>query len=389
MTDFLWFLATVAVSCLVGWTAHKLKLPMGAMIGAMVAAAGFNLLTEHAYFYSEVRVGLQLLTGAMIGSRIGKEEAKSMKTIILPTVLLLVGMVILNIGFGTAVYKFSELDAATALFAVTPGGATDMAMISADLGANTAYVAILQIIRIVIIITVLPPIFKYIVKKTHYKEPNTILRTEEAQQAKKTAAQKMSDEEREDLAELADQLEDDPHEDLPVEPFRYNKRETMLLVGLFAAAAAGGLLFRALNVPAGAIIGAMICGMVYSIIFGKAVYPKGIRPWQQILAGAFIGASIDKATVASMDVLLIPTLIMLVGILVFVFVFSYLIHKITKLDYVTCLLACTPGGITEMSLLSEEVGADTPKIAIMQTARLVLVILLFPSMLKLILSFIG
>jgi len=378
MEETLWFAGTLAVSCLIGFTAHKLNLPMGAMLGALIAAAAFNLVTEHAVFYNELRIALQLLTGAMIGSRIGIEEAKSMKAILLPTVLLLIGMVAMNITFGAAVYSLSELDIVTSLFSVTPGGATDMAMISTDLGANTAYVAILQIIRIIIIITLLPPIFKVIVKKTHYKEHGgTIIRTEEA----KTSSR----EHEKGAAHGGERV----HDGLPVEPFRYNRREIILLAGLFLSAICGGLIFRALDVPAGAIIGAMLFGIAYSIIFGKAVYPSRIRPWQQILAGAYIGVSIDKETVASMDVLFIPLLIMIVGILLFVFVVSFIIHKLTKLDFVTCLLACTPGGITEMSLLSEDFGADTPKIAVMQTVRLVLVIMIFPAMLQAILSIFG
>ncbi|MCL2539111.1 MAG: AbrB family transcriptional regulator [Oscillospiraceae bacterium] len=379
MVEVLWFLGTLAVSCIVGFLAHKAKIPMGAMLGAMVAATAFNLITDHGVFYNELRILLQLLTGAMIGSRIGIEEAKSMKTILVPTVMLLIGMVVLNIAFGAAVFYLSELDIVTSLFSVTPGGATDMAMISADLGANTAYVAILQILRIIIIITLLPPIFKAIVKKTHYREfGGTIVRTEEA----KTAG-------REHEQRAASPDEEHPHDSLPVEPFRYNRRETILLAGLFVCAIAGGLLFRLLGVPAGAIIGAMLFGIAYSIVFGKAVYPKRMRPWQQVLAGAYIGVSIDKQTVASMDVLFIPLMIMIIGILVFVFLISLIIHKLSKLDFVTCLLACTPGGITEMSLLSEEFGADTPKIAVMQTVRLVLVIMIFPFMIQTILSMFG
>lgn len=379
MNGIVWFFATMSVSCLFGWTAHKLKLPMGAMIGAMVATAAFNLITDNALFYNEVRIALQMSTGAMIGCRIGMDEAKSMKTIILPTSVMLAGMVILNLSFGAAVYRFSRLDVATALFAVTPGGASDMAMISADLGANTAYVAILQVIRIIIIITVLPPVFKSIVKKTHYGGVLSITRTDEASQTALEHEAQLSLGSKEDRSH--------PHDKLETEPFRYNRREIILLAGLFICSAAGGFALYILDVPAGAIIGAMLAGITYTIIFGKAVFPKKIRPWQQILAGTYIGTCIDKATVESMDELLVPVLIMLAGIIIFVFLFSYIVHKMTKLDFVTSLLACTPGGITEMSLLSEEFGADTPKIAIMQTVRLVLVIMLFPGMITVVLHF--
>jgi uncharacterized membrane protein AbrB (regulator of aidB expression) len=73
---------------------------------------------------------------------------------------------------------------------------------------------------------------------------------------------------------------------------------------------------------------------------------------------------------------------MFVGIFVYVLIAAAAMHKLFKLDLAVCLLSCTPGGVQEMSLLSEDLGADTPKIAIMQTSRLMFVILLFPTMLE-------
>ena len=42
-----------------------------------------------------------------------------------------------------------------------------------------------------------------------------------------------------------------------------------------------------------------------------------------------------------------------------------------------------------MALLSEDLGADTPSVAVMQTARLVSVILFFPTLLKLYFRLVG
>ena len=42
-----------------------------------------------------------------------------------------------------------------------------------------------------------------------------------------------------------------------------------------------------------------------------------------------------------------------------------------------------------MSLLSEELGADTPKVAVLHTARLVFVILLFPCIIQMLLWLMG
>lgn len=158
----LFFALTLLVAAAGGIIGYKLKLPVGGMVGSMVAVILLNLVTEKAVFYPELRFPLQILGGAMIGSQIGREDLLAMKKIIFPTILLLLSMVVLNITFGTLMYVFSDLDLATALFASAPGGVSDMAIISTDLGANPAYVAIIQLCRLLTIFIFMPPIFRKI-----------------------------------------------------------------------------------------------------------------------------------------------------------------------------------------------------------------------------------
>ena len=69
----------------------------------------------------------------------------------------------------------------------------------------------------------------------------------------------------------------------------------------------------------------------------------------------------------------------MLGIVVYTFGMAFVLHKITKLDWITCMVASTPGGIQEMSLLADELGGDAPKVALIQTCRLIFVILILPS----------
>ena len=165
-----YFLLTLAVAAAGGLIGYKLKLPVGGMVGSMIAVIIFNVATEKAVFYSELRIVLQIFSGAMIGSQIGREDLLEMKKIIYPTALLLVSMVLLNLTFGTLMYVLSDLDLATALFASSPGGVSDMAIISADLGANPAYVAIIQLCRLLTIFIFMPPIFRKIINSRNNKK---------------------------------------------------------------------------------------------------------------------------------------------------------------------------------------------------------------------------
>ncbi len=154
---------------------------------------------------------------------------------------------------------------------------------------------------------------------------------------------------------------------------------------LALCALGGGLLLYTLGVSAGAMIGSMLACCMYNILGKKPVMlKKKLRVGVQIVCGAYIGTQIEIDNVMNLQQLLIPMGIMLVGMVLFVFVAGYVMHRVSKLDMATCMMACTPGGLQEMAMLSEELGADTPKIVIMQTARLMCVVMLFPVMIPLI-----
>ncbi len=349
--NLLFFFITLAVACLGAFIAIKLKVPAGAMVGSMAAVIAFNLLTDKGFFYKDLKIVMQLVSGAMIGGKLGREDVKELKTIILPVIILLVMMVVLNLAFGSAIYLASDLDIATSLFATTPGGVSDMALISQELGANTAYVAILQVFRLLIIYSFCPPLFRMKMKKQTAEN-----------KTKEAAVQEKG-------------------EEISFIPVRF--------AGLILAAAAIGYLFYRLGVTAGAILGGMVGGAIFTLAAGKTVFPKQVRTGLQIVAGAFIGMNMTRESMANIGALIVPILIMIVGILAFVFLTSWLIHKLTGLDYATCMFSSTPGGLQEMALLAEDMGVNPLKVSVMQTCRLFFVISFFPTMIRLIHMLVG
>lgn len=350
--DFLFFLLTLAVAAVGGLVAVKLKVPAGAMVGSMAAVIIFNVLTEKGFFYTDLRTVLQLISGAFIGCKVGKEDIFALRKVIWPTVILIISMVTLNLFFGAVIAGVSELDVPTALFATTPGGVADMALISEELGANPGYVAILQVFRLLIIFVFCPPIFKKIMNKKYGE-----------------------------LTQKTEAAEDKVKEK---KPFDFKQFGILLVVCVLC-----GMLFKTIGVTAGAMIGSMLGGAILTVFTKKVDFPKFIRTALQIFSGAFIGIRMNKESLMHMDDLIIPILIMTVGILMFVFATSFIMHKITGLDYPTCMFASTPGGLQEMSLLSEELGADTVKVAVMQTMRLIFVVSFFPTLNTIICGFLS
>ena len=59
------------------------------------------------------------------------------------------------------------------------------------------------------------------------------------------------------------------------------------------------------------------------------------------------------------------------------------------MDIITALFASAPGGVTDMALIAEDMGADSTKIAGMHSLRLITVIILFPSLIGGLIHILG
>lgn len=169
--------------------------------------------------------------------------------------------------------------------------------------------------------------------------------------------------------------------------FALEKLSDFLLMLLCAATL--GLLAHALGISAGGMIGAMIGSGAFCVARNRQRYPAWLKTALQFGSGAYIGTRIVREILWNFDHLLIPLAIMAAGIFAFTFATSALIRRLSHLDRSTAMLISTPGGIQEMSLLSEELGADTPKVAVLHTARLVFVILFFPYIMQALLYMMG
>ena len=354
MNPLLLFLITILVGTAGGLLTEKLNVPSGAMVGSMFAVMVLNLITDSGYFIPNVVTVLQILSGTMIGCRVGREDLAELKNLIKPIILLILAFIVMNLTFGILMVLFTDLDVPTALFSCTPGGASDMALIGEELGANPAQIALLQVVRLLIIFTFCPPLFRYLFKK-------------------KIGSAKTADTEND-------------NDSLPEISSIPEKTDYKKLAVLFLFCTAAGLLMHYLGVTSGAMLGAMLTGAAFTVMNGKNRFPVTLRTFMSILSGAYMGCKFTRAEFANIPALLIPILIMLIGIITFILFNAAVLTRFTPLDYPTALFASTPGGISEMALLSEEMGVDSFKVSVLHTCRLFFVIAFFPTMNKLVCS---
>ncbi|NLC50696.1 MAG: hypothetical protein GX764_00090, partial [Firmicutes bacterium] len=141
----------------------------------------------------------------------------------------------------------------------------------------------------------------------------------------------------------------------------------------FAIAVAGGFFFLYLEVPAGAMLGAMVFIVSASLIGIRVVQPpKSFYPFMLIGVGLMVADNIGAETLNFLvygglfePVLLSTLLIVLSSILV-----AYLVHKATQWDFPTCFLAAAPGGFTTMTTMALNFGKDPLRVSILHLFRL-------------------
>lgn len=149
---------------------------------------------------------------------------------------------------------------------------------------------------------------------------------------------------------------------------------TLLIGAIF-----GGLVNK-LKVPGGFMVGAIIGVAALSIVFNASHMPHQSRLFVQIIAGAFIGCTMEKSDLQRLPKIVKPTFIMLSGLLVLNLVGGVLVYLLSPLDLVTSFMSVVPGGISDTPIIAVDMGADGPKVAVMQLVRQVLGIGVFPAM---------
>lgn len=141
-----------------------------------------------------------------------------------------------------------------------------------------------------------------------------------------------------------------------------------------------GLAAAKMKIPGGLMVGAIIGVAALNIFFETTYVPNETKLFVQIIAGAFIGCIMEKSDLNRIPAIVKPTVIMILGFFVLNLFAGLLIHMVSPLDLLTSLMSVVPGGISDTPIIAAATGADAPKVAVMQMARQILGIGIFPAL---------
>ncbi len=141
----------------------------------------------------------------------------------------------------------------------------------------------------------------------------------------------------------------------------------------------GGYLGYKSKIPAGSLIGALLATIVWQLATGRAEAPAFYKTTAQIIAGVFIGMQLASCSLRNLLTLYKPILVTLLGMFCINLISGFLIYWTSALDLKTALFATTPGGVAEMTIIGEQMGADAIQVSMLQFARLLMALCVFPA----------
>lgn len=141
----------------------------------------------------------------------------------------------------------------------------------------------------------------------------------------------------------------------------------------------GGLLFKKLKIPGFMLIGAITAAAILNIAFDAAYMPSGAKLTAQIIAGAFIGLTIERSDLMRFRAIMLEAMVLIAGYLIMNIILGLLIFLASPLDLMTAMFGAVPGGMSDVPLIAADMGADASKVVVMQFVRMVMGIGVFPG----------
>lgn len=156
--------------------------------------------------------------------------------------------------------------------------------------------------------------------------------------------------------------------------------QTSALLTTLIISLAGGYSFYLLNAPLPWMLGPLVFVNALTALWKIPVcWPVSIRNVGLIILGFIMGSSFTPNTLLKIADQLPAMLAATISTVIFSMLVGYLTHKQTGISLESSVLGSTPGGMTQMVVLSEEVpGSDTTVVTFLQTIRLLSVVFIVP-----------
>ncbi|MGQ7791748.1 AbrB family transcriptional regulator [Faunimonas sp. B44] len=291
-----------------GAAAYSLHVPLAWVLGPLIATATFTLLTGMEPFAPVTgrRIG-QLLVGSTIGLNLTPEIFGMLVGWLPLMIVSALVSILVSASFARALARLGRIDVKSAYFALMPGGLAEMANVGAREGAQSEPIALVQAVRIALVVCILPPLIVSLGVAGDFH--------------------------------ALDRLSDLPAIEVP-----------LLLAGGLAAVML--LRLTPLNNPwvVGALIGAATLSAT-GLLEGRM--PRPVFYLGQFLIGIVIGARFRREIVLKLARVAVSGAFLVVVITALLILYGLLIAHWGGIDFGSAALSASPGGFAEMAATAE------------------------------------
>lgn len=162
--DFLRDIILILISSLGGFLLSLTGMTIGWMVGTMAAAACLSLFQpaplKQAISQKGIHKGWLSFGQMLLGIELGQKMNMSVIFIFKENWLIIGVMLILSVIFallsGFVLWRFSNADMLTSFVGTAPGGLSAMPGVAQEVGANTAIVSLVQMIRVLLVVMTIP-----------------------------------------------------------------------------------------------------------------------------------------------------------------------------------------------------------------------------------------
>jgi membrane AbrB-like protein len=349
----------VAFSLLLAW----LGLPSPVLFGSLAAGLGYALIAPTA-----PKVPLfaftsgQAVLGAAIGATLEPDTISSLRADWFPVLLSCVATLFLSVAAGYVLRLKSGISTATGVFAMVAEGASGLVAIAHDLGADDRVVAVVQYLRVLIILLGMP-----LVAHAVFHPPTLGITIYDAEVFDPTSANAPP-------------------------PVFFVGPVGVELAPHWAGLAVAGLslliglpLARLIAFPAGALLFPLI---VAAILAGTGTIGAGVPNWLENVGFALIGLQVGlrftQESLKAVATVLPLAIVTIIGMVAISAGFGMFLAEATDRSRLDGYLATTPGGLYAVLATAVSSGSDVTFVLMVQIARLFVMLFSAPLLARLI-----
>lgn len=317
------------VLCLCGGAlARLLNTPLPWMIGPMLAMAAGKLVKMEL---SSPRGGRQL-GQILIATSLGLYFTPTVARQVLEysPLMLLAAVAAVGLAYvcGWVVSRATNTDRTTAFFAMVPGGAAEMAVLSARFGAAVERVAVAQALRIMVVVLIVPSVLTW------------------------SGARGL------DIYQA--------------QPTEVRAGGLALLVALTAL---GGFMLSRFRVPNSWMLGPLFVSIALTVTeVGPSGMPHLLTNLGQLLVGCALGSRFDRHFLMEAHGYMAAVLATILMALVISALLGAGLSWVSGIPVATMALATAPGGIAEMCITAEVLRLGVPLVTAFHVTRVILLV---------------